>query len=594
MCMYIGSKLSKLPNPIQYGCNWCLEKIVYMRTKPKRTPITYKDFLETKDSSAAYNLCMCIGRILCRLEHPVEYRFLAGLREEFSYMRLKAKCTPILYEELLEILYDYGLTIDDPQDKHEPRHHMEFKKNYRVKGKYFKNFEIKNSSDDSSRLIIKKLAVCIEGRELNNLPQFRAEFGANPIYAHRKDSINFCLRYQNEKNAEHETHKSYGAYNIYYIHKAHNVEINFEHCIFLEAGNDIIAYPGRKDTPAALSIVKNEIHSISFSNCHFRATALDIKQYTYGNIHKGYGFSRHYLYSSCMIRNSKFVSKAAGICIDTFLSKDMEKKVEKLSPDDQNSDGSISDAGTAQIHIENCRHMNYVAINTTYLHMRRKNSFVNFTYRTPKTKWVKEKDAAGKEILRKRKLSDLANADHPDIYSIRWKAYQEMRPHGIIEAQKEHMLRLKEISELSNDKYQVDIFRREIAKCDHIIVGIQPFSESWQDQLTLFVSKYLSNYGISWVRPLVALLIANCILAALYFVFSEPDASLSSFLHVFFETLNPLTRIDHICITPPPGGTCSIEMGWPLSMLDVLHKLVYALCAYEMIRAGRRFTRLEY
>ena len=532
---------------------------------------------------------MCFGRILYRLHHPIEYRFLAGIGEELSYMWLQSKCTPIPYEKFLEILYDYGLTIDDPRGKQQPRSHMEFKKDYQVKRKYHENFKVDVSALDNPQLTIKQLAICLEGNKDYGMAIFRLWTDVGSIYIRRKDRINFCLHHQDEKNVTHDVYEAYGE------RMARNVEIKFKHCIFLESGSDTISYPGRKDTPAVLGIEKNETHRIIFDNCYFRAVALDIKQYTYGSICKGYNYDRIYGYISCIVRNSRFISKVAGIWIDTFLSKYLVKDIEELSPNDRNTDSPTPDAGMAHIHIENCRHMEHVAVNTTYLSMKRKNAFTNFSYRTPKTKWLREQSDTGEEIIREHKLSELAATDHPDIYDIRWSAYQTIRPYVFIEAYKEHMLRLKDISEHKNDKYQADIFRREIAKCDHIIVGLQPFSKSWQDRLTLFVSKYLSNYGISWWRPLVALVVANGILAILYCWHLEQCVSFSpNFWYVFFETWNPLVRFHDICIQLSSHGPCNVEVAWFLSLMNVLHKLMFALCVYEMIRAGRRFTRLEY
>ena len=389
-----------------------------------------------------------------------------------------------------------------------------------------------------------------------------------------------------------------GEYNEREYPSLRDTPIHFRGCIFLNPN-------GNTGSKFNLMLYKHEAHQISFEKCHFMGTSLEVMQRTDGNMREK--FIDPILPRFC-IKDSTFTN-GAYISIDAeFTHNDFHSR----------------DAGTGNVHIENCTGIAFMSVNATNLTMKGKNRVRRFDYTTPERKFVRN---YGMGKPNEQNLSEI-----PGIYSVYWGPYQEILPDvDNISKYKEFMVKMKKRAKKRSDAWQVEVFNREIIKCDHCIIRTEKISHSFQDWVTLWINQHISNYGISWVRPFALLLAANCMWAVLV-----PTCDDTDFEYIFFETMNPLTRIDELCTNNPceanpceanpcEANPCEAnpreanpreanpreanpreanpreanpreaERPWVLlSLLDVLHKLVYALCLYEIVRAGRRFTRLSY
>lgn len=182
---------------------------------------------------------------------------------------------------------------------------------------------------------------------------------------------------------------------------------------------------------------------------------------------------------------------------------------------------------------------------------------------------------------------------------IAWGPYQKIMPretdHQYPRAQvradwilhKELLSELKEYSEREEDHAQTAIYTREIMICDHQLLKFEGYA-SWQDRIALGFSSIVSNYGISWTRPLAWLTFANLVYAgSIIYLLGDEICSLQT-LKVAVHSFNPLAE-------PEFSITSSDVQFVQISTLFmfIAQKGVLALMIYEMVRAARRYTRLS-
>ena len=149
--------------------------------------------------------------------------------------------------------------------------------------------------------------------------------------------------------------------------------------------------------------------------------------------------------------------------------------------------------------------------------------------------------------------------------------------------------------ERDNDVDQADIFKREIIRCNHKLKWQDPFWKALPDLIPLEFNKWISSYGISWMRPLCVILIMNLLVCA--YVFTSVNGiiiSINNTILLYLQLLNPLTTFDNVAIQADDMSKSimlpeSLRLGF--TALHTAQKIIFAICTYEMIRAARRFTR---
>lgn len=112
-----------------------------------------------------------------------------------------------------------------------------------------------------------------------------------------------------------------------------------------------------------------------------------------------------------------------------------------------------------------------------------------------------------------------------------------------------------------------------------------------QTLLVLLFSWGGSNFGISWVRPIIFLLIFNSIFFAI-------GASCGMFDHIYFSwrnicyPANILQTIPDVIYYSNPLRKFDEEVfrGWRI-LIDVCFRVISSYCIYNFIRATRRFVK---
>ena len=165
-----------------------------------------------------------------------------------------------------------------------------------------------------------------------------------------------------------------------------------------------------------------------------------------------------------------------------------------------------------------------------------------------------------------------------------WGAYQKIDPEGKhAHKNKEVFATLKQKATENNNVAQELILKREIIKCDYAFARQEKFKDSFQDRFIYRFSYLISNYGVSWLRPIIGLLIVNFLLCLiLYFLyFFKPDSleSTDTLILIYFEMLNPTSHI---------GKNLWVE-SWFISLINIIQKAFYATVIYEVIKILRRF-----
>ena len=180
-----------------------------------------------------------------------------------------------------------------------------------------------------------------------------------------------------------------------------------------------------------------------------------------------------------------------------------------------------------------------------------------------------------------------AQMPYPQII---WGPYQKILSNKLarIDAHKELFLILKNTAEEKRDTFQVEYFRVEIAKCEHERIQYEESSISFQDRFILRYSQLASNYGTSWIKPILWLFTVNFLFAIFLLFFKTNCNDIGCFIDGLFQkTFNlfiPFSMIDASINTS--GDSKALY-----SALNVLHKALYASLVYETVKSFRRFAR---
>ena len=171
-------------------------------------------------------------------------------------------------------------------------------------------------------------------------------------------------------------------------------------------------------------------------------------------------------------------------------------------------------------------------------------------------------------------------------YQMYWGPYQTIVPYERDwEGHRTWLLELKAIAEKKEDTSQKDILNREIMKCDRELIRQESWLTSWQDRLTLWFNATFSNYGISWFRPFMLLIFVNFLYSLLAAYFSAKGLFDWDHLHTFLKCFNPLF-VPEVKSGGVGEGISALLLG-----AGILQKFFFAVCVYEIIRAGRRFSK---
>lgn len=141
---------------------------------------------------------------------------------------------------------------------------------------------------------------------------------------------------------------------------------------------------------------------------------------------------------------------------------------------------------------------------------------------------------------------------------------------------------LKNVALKNNDRPQALEFYAQEMENHYEITQWNP---SFGDKLTLWFNKFTNQFGMSWARPLVYLVISSLLLyACLYFSLLNNS---SGYLILppwenYWTFLNPMHKVEFMLPKYWNGWTYFI---------DLLFRVIQALLIYQTIQAFRKFTR---
>ena len=177
---------------------------------------------------------------------------------------------------------------------------------------------------------------------------------------------------------------------------------------------------------------------------------------------------------------------------------------------------------------------------------------------------------------------------HPREIDIYWNEKTIIDPKGEhIYHNRDFLIELKKKFKSKEDSLQERLIQREIIKCEAKILKKEGLMSAWQNKLIMFMSGFISNYGISWIRPLVLLFIINLILSYVAHAYMNYyyGLELNSLCYVFFESLNPTSNLRDTIFVADSSNTYLA-----LSIINIFHKLFFGMAAYETIKIVRRFS----
>ena len=242
------------------------------------------------------------------------------------------------------------------------------------------------------------------------------------------------------------------------------------------------------------------------------------------------------------------------------------------------------DASLCRIIIENCRFYECI-INAVNLTIKGKTRITELVLTVLHTKFALDSN----HFLKKARLSEVyALSDHQDVFPrIMFGPYQSVTPPiDRWQDYKDELMDLREIAEQRKDGFQAGLLNREIMKCDHALIRQEKVQiASIQDRLTLWINQWLTDYGVSWLRPLAVLVLMNIGFAFLVAELTFDDPQGITIFYFLAQAFNPISN-------PFDYAGDSITSPQVVSItLHVVQKAIFALCLYEIIRAGRRHTR---
>ena len=183
------------------------------------------------------------------------------------------------------------------------------------------------------------------------------------------------------------------------------------------------------------------------------------------------------------------------------------------------------------------------------------------------------------------------------IPEITWNPYQKIslyhREHSPeIQKTKIIFLELRGRAQRTNNNFQEIVVNGEIAKLDHQMLKSEGRYRLHPDRIIFGWSHLISNYGSSWLRPMVWLLLVNALIATLGTMFScEIDCSIIDLKQWSSICVDLLIPFDSVLDVFGLDGKHPNRLKF--SVLNVTHKALYAALLYEIIKSFRRFARRE-
>ena len=482
-----------------------------------------------------------LTRVIIRLYKQGLGKFFMIVYQECRFGRLLKNCKLISIDDFYKILLDDGLVQIRPtdgqfikevvdEDKHDVKN---------LKDRFRDNISNKKSTKTS---IDVDDGTFIKGHE----------------------SMRCVVTVKNLLICTHEEggvsmHQNIIGFDVYEQGQFRVTDIVFIDCIFMKSmDKDSI----RPDESPYWKLEKFENSLITFTNCIFRGIRLAIHQKS-GPIQS--------IESMCVeFSNSFSISTNDGIFIDALVDNRRCKVTEHDAFDRKG-------LSLSNMLINDCQ-FEYAWVSTFNLSLRGKNVVKHFRRISPPGKIG---------FFKKGRKLPRISTNEPDGYAkykVYWGPYQAIVPSDSDwEGHRTWLLELKATAEKKEDSAQKDILSREIMKCDRELIRQEPWLTSWQDRLTLWFNATFSNYGISWVRPLMLLCAVNFLYSLLTACLSLEGWSGWGFLHTFLESFNPLSI--------PESGSEKAGISALLLGAGLVQKFFFVVCVYEIIRAGRRFSR---
>lgn len=175
---------------------------------------------------------------------------------------------------------------------------------------------------------------------------------------------------------------------------------------------------------------------------------------------------------------------------------------------------------------------------------------------------------------------------------------------------KNSLLKFKKAAVGKYDKVLEASLNKHISYCDEQIMDSELSSRKFlfrifsQDIIIMKLGSWLSDHGNSWLKPLLWILFINSVASFFIYHFAlAPNPLLDSFmliisgefasmeynfLLILFDLLNPISSLSNIF--PAEGMKFKGGQLFAIISLVLFAKLSYAICAYEFVRAARKFT----
>jgi len=156
---------------------------------------------------------------------------------------------------------------------------------------------------------------------------------------------------------------------------------------------------------------------------------------------------------------------------------------------------------------------------------------------------------------------------------------------------RENFRQLKFTYEKQGDKiYEAFFYSLEMNEYNKVLKWTSPLYERFWQKLIIILSRALTNYGSSFLRPLIGILVSNWIILLVLIciydfydlrVASPSDNEPAAFkvaVGEYFKLINPLHKMDE-----------SLR-GWSI-MWDILSRILSSYFLFGLIRSSRRFLR---
>ena len=342
--------------------------------------------------------------------------------------------------------------------------------------------------------------------------------------------------------------------------------VSFENCIFITVRHDNQAF---SNVSTNWEITKSEETTFTMSNCFLRGvnTSIEVKTALGARPQR--------------IRFQDTIAIGPRPYLSIFAKFDKTLDIHKRY---QMSDTNLVDASLCRIIIENCQ-LYECLINAVNLTIKGKTQISEFNLTVQHIKFAGNSN----HVINKTRISELyAVSDQQDaLPRIVFGPYQSVTPppNGWQEY-KDVLMDLREIAEKRKDEFQAGLLNREIMKCDHALIRQEKVRfASIQDRLTLWVNEWLTDYGVSWLRPLGLLVLMNMGFAFLVAELTTEEPQVATVLYYLSQAFNPISNpFNYDGESVLPNEVLSIS-------LHVAQKALFALFLYEIIRVGRRHTR---